>query len=117
MKNPGVFPGGTFALTNPDYVNRAVFSTAGSTARGIPIPTSLGACLGVFSADCNFVACYNSTVGAGTAVYGTTAASTGEAHELNPTSRFWPKGSIGEISVISPTSGIVTLALFNSGST
>lgn len=117
MKNPGILPDGTYALGYPDYVNRAVFSTAGSTARGIPVPTSLGSHIGFFSADCNFTVRYNSTVGAGNAVYGASAASSGEAHELNPTVRCWPKGSIGELSVISPTSGIVTVSFYNPGST
>lgn len=119
MKPIGVLPGGSFALGIPssDSVNRAVFSAAGSTAREITVPTTLGASAVFFSADCNFTAAYSTATGTNTAVYGSSAVDNGIAHELNPTVRQWPKGSIAFISVISPTSGIVTAAFYNQGST
>lgn len=119
MKPIGVLPGGSFALGIPssDSVNRAVFSTAGSTAREITVPTTLGASAVFFSADCNFTAAYSTASGALAAVYGSTTVNDGIAHELNPTVRQWPKGQIAVISVISPSSGIVTAAFYNQGST
>ena len=116
MKAISVMKDGSFALAAPDYVNSCQFSTAASTARAISVPSSLGATHVFLSADCNFSARYNSTSGGTAAVYGSTF-NDGTACELNPTVRYLTKGGVAEISVISPTSGIVTASFFNSGST
>lgn len=116
MKSISVMKDGSFALGSPDYVNGIQFSSAGSTAHAITVPTTLGATHVFLSADCNFTARYNSTAGGTAAVYGSTITD-GSACELNPTVRYLSKGAIAEISVISPTSGIVTASFYNSGST
>jgi hypothetical protein len=117
MRPIGVRQNGSFALNAPatDSVNRAVFSSAGSTAKAIPVPSQAGYVF--FSADCNFTAAYSTAAASQTAVYGSTNSTDGTAHELNPSVRFIGKGRYSEISVISPTSGIVTAAFANNGST
>lgn len=118
MKGISVMKGdGSFALACPDYVNTAVFSTAGSTARDILISSQ--ATHVFLSGDCNFVARYNNAPSSTPAAYPSSSLGTsdGSACELNPTVRYVSKGQIGAISVISPTSGVVTCAQFNSGST
>lgn len=108
---------GSYALARPDYVNSVFFTSAGSTAKDLIIPTSLGVTHVFFGADCNFSAQYRASAGTtAPAVYGSTTTD-GSAAEVNPTARFLGKNQIAAISVISPTSGYITASLYNSGST
>lgn len=113
MKAIGITREGAFALNSPDHVNRVVFSTAGSTAREMVVPSEASHVF--FSGDCNFTVLYSTASPPNVAAtYGATDASSGQAAELNPTVRFLGKGTYPAMSVISPSSGVVTAAFFKS---
>ena len=111
MRTAGVMPDDTFALRYPDYVTSILLSTS---AQAIAVPSTLGATRAFFASEANFAVAYGSSVGAVTAAF-TTATSTG--CELNPAVRSWAKGAIAELSIIGRSSGYMSIAFFNEGST
>lgn len=92
---------------NPDYVNARVLAAA--TAEAVAVPA--GAAYVVFSANCDFHARYNAAL-AGTAAAVPADTTDGTACELNPDARYLGVDQVAEISLISTTGGIVTLAFY-----
>ncbi len=93
-------------LPFPRYVNHCVFAAA-SSGHAYDVPA--GANFVSFSADCNFAVRYGSTA----AAYPSSDVTDGSGNEINATMR-----NIGStltttgISLIAPSSGIVTLSWF-----
>ena len=111
MRNFGILPDRSNSLRYPDHVTGVQLSTE---AQAVAVPSSLGAIQALFSAEVNFAVAYSTGSGTSVASF-TTGASTGS--ELNPAVRSWPKGGLTELSIIGRSSGFLSIAWFNNGST